>query len=85
MFAFKSMFLRLCNMLATFQCCMMSIFSGIVEDIIELFIDYFSIVGDSFENCPAYLASILRSYEESNLFLKWEKGHCMVKKDIARS
>ena len=36
---------------ATFQRCMMSIFSDMVEDIIEVFIDDFLVVGDSFGLC----------------------------------
>ena len=39
----------LCYALSTFQRCVMSIFSDMVEDIIEGFMEDFSIVGDSFE------------------------------------
>jgi len=46
---FKRMTFGLCNALATFQRCMMSIFSNIVEDTIEVLMDDFSVVVDSFE------------------------------------
>jgi hypothetical protein len=33
----------LCNALASFQRCMMSVFSDIIEEIIEVFMDNFSV------------------------------------------
>ena len=48
-FAFKRMSFGLCNAPATFQRCMMLIFSDMVEDTIEVFMDYFSVVDESFE------------------------------------
>ena len=39
----------LCNTLTTFQRCMVSIFSEYVEKIIEIFMDDFSVYGDSFD------------------------------------
>ena len=44
-FAFKSMSFGLCNAPATFQHYMMLIFSDMVEDINEFFMDDFSVVG----------------------------------------
>ena len=40
-FAFKRMLFGLCNAPATFQRCMMSLFSDMVEDTIEVFMDDF--------------------------------------------
>ena len=40
----------LCNAPGTFQCCMMAIFSYMVEKTIEVFIDDFSVLGYSFDN-----------------------------------
>ena len=50
-FAYRRMPLGLCNAPATFQRCMMSIFSNMVEKYIEMFIDDFSVFGLSFDNC----------------------------------
>ena len=81
-FAFKRMPFDLCNAPATFQRCMMSIFSDMVEDTIEVFMDDFSVVGDSFEDCLAHLANVLQICEECNLVLNWEKCHFMVNEGI---
>ncbi|KAH0634861.1 hypothetical protein KY284_037647 [Solanum tuberosum] len=81
-FAFKRMPFCLCNAPATFQWCMMSIFSDMVEDTIEVFMDDFSVVGDSFDRCLDYLAEVLKRCEDCNLVLNWEKCHFMVKEGI---
>nr|GEX83294.1 DNA-directed DNA polymerase [Tanacetum cinerariifolium] len=48
----------------------------------EVFIDDFSIFGNSFENCLSRIDKMLQRYEDTNLCLNWEKSHFMVKKDI---
>ena len=50
-FAFGRMSFGLCNAPATFQRCMMSIFSDLVEEVMEIFMDDFSIYGSSFKDC----------------------------------
>ena len=50
-FAFRMMPFGLCNALATFQRCMMSIFSDLVEEVMKIFMDDFSVYGSSFEDC----------------------------------
>ena len=81
-FAFRRMPLRLCNASGTFQRCMMAIFSNMVEKTIEVFMDDFSVLGSSFDNCLENLRSVLIRYEETNLVLNWEKCHFMVQKGI---
>ncbi|XP_070050913.1 uncharacterized protein [Nicotiana tomentosiformis] len=61
---------------------MMSIFSDMVEDFLELLIDDFSVVGDSFEHCLENLRQVLKRCEEINLVLNWEKYHFMVDEGI---
>ena len=56
-FAFRRMPFGLCP--ATFQRCMMSIFSDLVEETIEIFMDNFSVYGSSFENCLENLETVL--------------------------
>ena len=81
-FAFKWMPFRLCNAPGTFQHCMMAIFSDMVEKTIEVFMDEFSVLEDSFENCLENLRSVLIRCEETNLVLNWEKCHFMVQEGI---
>ena len=49
-FAFRRMSFGLCNALATFQRCMMSIFSDLVEEAMKIFMDDFSVYGSSLRN-----------------------------------
>ncbi|CAN6695193.1 unnamed protein product [Malus baccata var. baccata] len=81
-FAYRRMPFGLCNAPATFQRCMMSIFSDHVEKIIEVFMDDFSVFGDSFDSCLHNLSVILKRCVETNLVLNWEKCHFMVKQGI---
>ncbi|CAN6704228.1 unnamed protein product [Malus baccata var. baccata] len=81
-FAYRRMPFGLCNAPATFQRCMMSIFSDYVEKIIEVFMDDFSVFGDSFDSCLHNLSVILKCCVETNLVLNWEKCHFMVKQGI---
>ncbi|KAM1647830.1 hypothetical protein COP1_009193 [Malus domestica] len=81
-FAYRRMSFGLCNAPATFQRCMMSIFSDYVEKIIEVFTDDFSVFGDSFDGCLHNLSLILKRFVETNLVLNWEKCHFMVKQGI---
>ena len=60
----------------------MSIFSDMVEDTIEVFMDDFSVVCDSFERCLNNLSEVLKRCEDCNLVLNWEKYHLMVKEGI---
>jgi hypothetical protein len=61
---------------------MTSIFSDMVEGAIEVFMDDFSVVGDSFDDCLANLVSVLKRCNEANLVLNWEKSHFMVRHGI---
>ncbi|CAN6695216.1 unnamed protein product [Malus baccata var. baccata] len=81
-FAYRRMPFGLCNAPATFQRCMVSIFSDYVERIIEIFMDDFSVFGNSFDNCLDNLTLILKRCVETNLVLNWEKCHFMVKPGI---
>ena len=79
-FAFKRMSFGLCNAPATFQRCMMFMFSDLVEEAMEIFMDDFSIYG-SIENCLENFETILQC-KDKNLALNWEKFHFMVTKGI---
>ena len=58
-FAFRRMPFGLCNAPATFQRCMMEIFTKMVEQFVEVFMDDFSVFGDSFDFCLGNLAKVL--------------------------
>ena len=81
-FAFRQMPFGLCNALGTFQRCMMAIFSYMVEKTIEVFMDDFSVLGNSFDNFLENLRSMLVRCEETNLVLNREKCHFMVQEGI---
>ena len=81
-FAFRRMPFGLCNAPGTFQRCMMAIFSDMVEKTIEIFMDDFSVMGNSFYNCLENLRAVLARCEETNLVLNWEKCHFMVQEGI---
>ena len=81
-FTFRRMPFRLCNAPGTFHHCMMAIFSDMVEKTIKVFMDNFSVLGNSFDNCLEDLRSVLVRCEETNLVLNWEKCHFMVQEGI---
>ena len=72
----------LCNAPATFQRCMMAIFSDFCEKICEVFMDDFSVYGSSFDDYLSNLDRVLQRSEETNLVLNWEKCYFMVNEDI---
>lgn len=74
-YAYKRIPFGLCNAPVTFQRCMMSIFSDMIEQIVEVFMDDFSVYGDTYEGCLGNLGKVLMRCEESNLVLNWEKCH----------
>ena len=61
---------------------MMVIYLDMVERLIEIFIDDFSVVGASFDDCLGNLELVLKRCKETNLVLNWEKCHFMVKEGI---
>lgn len=81
-FAYRRMPFGLCNAPATFQRCMMSVFSDMVERFIEVFMDDFSVFGSNFDNCLNHLQLVLKRCEECNLVLNWEKCHFMVQQGL---
>ena len=81
-FAFRKMPFGLCNAPETFQRCMMGIFSDMIEIILEIFMDDFSVFGDSYEGCLENLRKVLERCQEKNLVLNWEKCHFMVTQGI---
>ena len=68
-FAFRRMPFGLCNVPATFQRCMMSMFSDLVEEVMEIFMDDFTVYGSSFEHCLNNLETVLQRCKDKQLAL----------------
>ena len=81
-YAYKRMPFGLYNAPATFQRFMLSIFSDMVERIMEVYMDDITIYGGTFEECLANLETVLNRCIEKNLVLNWEKWHFMVNQGI---
>ena len=64
-YAYRRMSFGLCNAPASFQRCMMSIFSDMIEEIM----DDFSIYGKTFDDCLENLDKVFQRCEEKHLDL----------------
>ncbi|WJZ97359.1 hypothetical protein VitviT2T_015968 [Vitis vinifera] len=81
-YAYRRMPFGLCNAPATFQRCMLSIFSDMVERIMEVFMDDITVYGGTFEECLDNLEAVLNRCIKKDLVLNWEKCHFMVRQEI---
>ncbi|GKE70222.1 reverse transcriptase domain-containing protein [Tanacetum coccineum] len=64
---------------------MTAIFQELIEDIMEVFMDDFSVFRSSFDHCLQNLKKMLKRCEETNPLLNWEKCHFRVKEGIVLS
>nr|GEW62694.1 DNA-directed DNA polymerase [Tanacetum cinerariifolium] len=48
----------------------------------SVFMDDFLVFGNSFKTCLSHLDKMLKSYEDTNICLNWEKSHFIVKEGI---
>ena len=83
-YAYRRMPFGLCNALATFQRCMLSIFNNLVERIMEVYMDDITIYGGSFEECLFNLETVLHrciekkpSVELGEMPFYGQPGHCI--------
>ncbi|GJV40909.1 reverse transcriptase domain-containing protein [Tanacetum coccineum] len=72
----------LCNAPAIFQRCMLAIFHDMIEESVKVFMNNFSVFGDSFYKCLNNLDKMLQRCKDAHLVLNWEKCHFMVKEGI---
>ncbi|GJT45572.1 retrovirus-related pol polyprotein from transposon 17.6 [Tanacetum coccineum] len=61
---------------------MLAIFHDMVEESVEVFMDDFSVFGNSFDTCLNNLDKMLQRCKDAHLVLNWEKCHFMVKEGI---
>jgi len=61
---------------------MMSIFPDMIEEIMEVFMDDFSVYGKTFDHYLENLDRVLQRCQEKDLDLIWEKCHFMVHEGI---
>ncbi|WVZ89089.1 LOW QUALITY PROTEIN: hypothetical protein U9M48_035543 [Paspalum notatum var. saurae] len=72
-FAYRQLSFGLCNASASFQRCMMAIFSDLIKNIMEVFMDDFSVYGKTFDGCLENLEKVLQRCKEVDLVLNWKK------------
>jgi hypothetical protein len=61
---------------------MMSIFLDMIEKIMEVFMDDFTVYGKTFNDCLENLDKVLQRCEEKYLVLNWEKCYFIVREGI---
>ena len=61
---------------------MMSMFSDLAEEVMEIFMDDFTVYGSSFKHYLQNLGTVLQRCQDKNLVLNWEKCHFVVTKGI---
>ena len=61
---------------------MFSIFSDLLDDCVEVFMDDFSVYGTDFSNFLESLSKVLDRYIEYGLVLNWKKCHFMAQEGI---
>ncbi|GJV79097.1 reverse transcriptase domain-containing protein [Tanacetum coccineum] len=81
-YAYRRMPFSLCNAPTTFQWCMLPIFHDMIEESVKVFMDDFSIFGNSFDTCLNNLDKMLQCCKDAHLVQNWKKCHFMVKEGI---
>ncbi|GJR56299.1 putative ribonuclease H-like domain-containing protein [Tanacetum coccineum] len=61
---------------------MLAFFHDMIKESVEVFMDDFSVFGNSFDNCLHNLDKMLKRCKDESLVLNWEKCHFMVKEGI---
>jgi hypothetical protein len=61
---------------------MMAIFSDLIDKVMEVFMDDFSVYDKTFKDCLVNLDKVLKWCQMADLVLNWEKCHFMVREEI---
>ncbi|RDY04332.1 Retrovirus-related Pol polyprotein, partial [Mucuna pruriens] len=81
-FAYTHMPFGMCNAPSTFQRCMTSIFSDLLQNCMEVFMDDFMVYTALFDACFENLSRVLTRCIKTNLVLNFGKCHFMVTEGI---
>jgi len=81
-YVYRRMPFGLCNAPNTFQRCMVRIFSDLLEECMEVFMDDFSVYESSFNDYLSSLVKTLQRCIDSSLVLNYEKCQFMVESGI---
>nr|GFA80093.1 reverse transcriptase domain-containing protein [Tanacetum cinerariifolium] len=81
-FAYRRKPFGLCNAPGTFQRCMLAIFHDMVEKTMEVFMDDFSVFGNSFENCLSRLDKMLIEVDKDKIDVIAKLPHPTTVKDV---
>jgi hypothetical protein len=81
-FAYKVLPFGLCNAPATFQRAVLGIFSDMLNDSMEIFMDDFTPYGVSFQEALENLEKVLKRCIQAQLSLSTEKFHMMMNEGI---
>ncbi|CAM8910865.1 unnamed protein product [Rhodiola kirilowii] len=68
-FAFRRMSFGLCNAPGTFQRVVMSIFSELIRDCVEVFMDDFTVYGNTFDECLLNVGRVLARLDKAKIDL----------------
>eukprot|EP00253_Pinus_taeda_P004093 PITA_04093 len=81
-FSYRVLPFRLCNAPVTFHRAVIGIFSDMINDSLEIFMDDFSPYGTTFEDALQNLEKVLKRCIEAHLALSTEKCHMMMNEGI---
>nr|GEW60429.1 reverse transcriptase domain-containing protein [Tanacetum cinerariifolium] len=68
-YAYRRIPFGLCNAQATFQRCMLALFHDMIEESVKVFLDDFSVFGNSFNKCLNNLDKMLQHCKDAHLVL----------------
>nr|GEV18816.1 reverse transcriptase domain-containing protein [Tanacetum cinerariifolium] len=68
-YAYRRIPFGLCNAPSTFQRCMLVIFHDMIEEFVKVFMDDFSVFGDSFDKCLNNLDKMFQRCKDAHLVL----------------
>ena len=72
----------LCNAPATFQRAVLAIFADLVHECVEVYMDDFTVYGNTYDDCLNNLEKVLKRCIETNLSLSNEKCYMMLTEGI---